>query len=138
MRLKVTTLWIVFVLQGCDINSIGPYYNLGEFTNRTISEQKALEYLVSRFAKLSSGDYEKVKYHFEPSKPNTGTRHAIWYSRRNQELKLEVDLGSGTCASWTGISQTVLDQMVRANKGLSTADSLGKSTGVSYFDCVGN
>lgn len=136
--LSVTSVFVVFSLLSCDVNAIGPYYNLGKFTSRTVAEHKTLAYLADRYDKLSSDSYEKVKYNFEPSKPNTRTQHAIWYSKTAQELMFEYDLGSGVCSSWTGINQTVLNQIVQSNKGLSTADSLGKSNGTSYINCIGN
>ncbi|GAB3808651.1 hypothetical protein GCM10028819_48150 [Spirosoma humi] len=135
--LQVIALLTVSGLLGCDVNAIGPYYNLGKFTSRTIAEQKTLAYLASRYDQLSATNYEKVKYTFDPSKPNTGTQHAIWYSKTNRELRMEVDLGSGPCAMWSEIDQAVLNQIVQANQGMSIADSLGKPKGVSYIDCVG-
>jgi hypothetical protein len=135
---SVVISFTVFGLLGCDVlNAIDPYYNLGKFTSRLVAEQKALTYLANRYDKLSATNYEQVKYTFEPAKPNTSTQHAIWFSKKNRELKMEVDLGSGPCSTWSGIDQAVLNQLVKANQGMSIADSLGKANGVSYTDCVG-
>ncbi len=134
----VVFLLAVVSLPSCDVNAVGPYHNLGKFTSRAVAEHKALEYLANRYNKLPTNNYEKVKYIFNPAKPNTRSSNAIWYNKTNQELKLEIDLGSGTCTSWTGVNQAVLNQIVAQSRGLPTADSLDKSIGSSYLSCIDN
>lgn len=125
-------------LSGCDINAIGSYYNLGKFQTRIIAENKVLAHLISRYDKLKSTDFEKISYTFDQSVPVTNSRHAVWYSKTGQELKLEADIGSGSCATWKGISEDVLRQLAISGKGLIQADSIGQSTGMNYRNCVRN
>ena len=56
--LRIAVGIFLLSLSGCDIKSIGPYYNLGKFQTRIIAENKALTYLASRYNKISSTDYE--------------------------------------------------------------------------------
>ncbi|UHG94477.1 hypothetical protein [Spirosoma oryzicola] len=138
----VTALLITISLPGCDIAAIGPDYNLGKFTSRSSAEHKALAYLADRYGELSNSKYEKVRYTFTQSNPVAGPdltlQHILWYSKTEQTIKIEADPGSGPRCSWTQIDQSALNQLVIRSQGLSLADSLGKSTGASYFQCVDN
>lgn len=135
---SVVVFCVLLCLASCDINAIGPYYNLGKFQTRIIAENKALAYLASNYDKLSSSDYEKVSYMFDQLTPVNRLKNAVWYSKANQELRLEADLGSGICAAWKGVNKDVLLQLALSSKGLISADSLGQSTGMNYRDCVRN
>lgn len=136
--LRIAVGIFLLSLSVCDIKAIGPYYNLGKFQTRIIAETKALTYLASRYDKLLSTGYEQVSYNFDQSSPANRSRHAVWYSKTDQELKLETDLGSGSCATWKGISKDVLLRLAIGGNGLISADSLGQPTGAKYQDCVSN
>ncbi|GAB3785795.1 hypothetical protein GCM10028818_48040 [Spirosoma horti] len=135
---SIAIVFFLLSLSGCDINAIGPYYNLGKFQTRIIAENKVLAHLASRYDKLSSTDFEKISYTFDQSIPVTDSRHAVWYSKTDQELELEADIGSGSCAIWKGINKDVLRQLAISGRGLIYADSLGQSTGTNYRNCVRN
>ncbi|WP_461140645.1 hypothetical protein [Spirosoma pomorum] len=136
----ITFLLIIISLPSCDLAGVGPYYNLGTFTSRSIAEHKALTYLADRYDELSNSKYEKVAFTFTHPNPVVGSnpmvRHILWYSKAEQIIRLEADPGSGPRCSWTHIDQNTLHQLASKGQGLSLADSLGKSTGVSYFQCV--
>lgn len=136
--LRIAVGIFLLSLSGCDIKSIGPYYNLGKFQTRIIAENKALAYLVSRYDKLPSTGYEQVSYTFDQSNPVNRSQHAVWYSKTDQELNLETDIGSGSCATWKGVSKDVLLRLAMGGNGLVNADSLAQSTGAKYQDCVSN
>lgn len=138
----ITALLLTLSLPSCDIAAIGPHYNLGQFTSRSVAEQKALIYLADRYGTLPTDKYGKVSYVFTQSNsiggPALRLQHILWYSKAEQTIKLEADPGSGPRCSWTHIDQNALHQLAIKSQGLSLADSLGKSTGVSYFQCVAN
>jgi hypothetical protein len=140
--LIITLLLITVSLPSCDIAAIGSYHNLGKFKSRSMAEHKALTYFANRYDKLSTSNYEKVAFTFTHPNPVAGPdltlRHILWYSKAEQTITLEADPGSGPRCSWTHIDQNILNQLVSKSQGLSLADSLGRSTGVSYFQCVGN
>jgi len=99
---------------------------MGQFPDRLTAEQKMLEYLLSDYDRLCSGDFcsgrYKLLYQF-PEKQKE-LKYAIWYDKKLGRLGVENDIYSGPCCVWVNVDQAVLADLVTEKKGILYADSL--------------
>ena len=122
------SLLLLLLLTGCEMNPIdGGYKELGKFSSKTDAQNAALKRVLDRFNKLPDNKHYKVSYSFD-GPPNQRNSQALWYDKTNQRLSIEVDKRSGIACSWDKIDRDVLQTAVTVKRGLTSVDSLGKST----------
>lgn len=133
MKLKTLLCYGLLSLVGfscdsLDVLGINQYQSIGTFDTKLEAQRVALELLLKQYDKLPANDFRKLGYTFRDVDPTMGNRHAMWYSRKEQRLGIEVDLHSGMTCTWYEVDKTTLEYIVKANLNLAGVDSLAKST----------
>lgn len=132
------TCFVLFFTTSCkDSFPKDDYVRLGQFESLIVGEREALKHLSNQYSSLPESHINKLMFDYD-SDPGVGTRiyrRAIWYGKTSQELSVEVDINSGPACGWKKVDQTVLDQLVVADKGLILADSLATPLQASSSIC---
>lgn len=126
----------VALLTGCESTGVdGGYHDLGVFSSRVQAQNIAIADILRNYGSLPTNGYYKVKYANNNALPNEHRENALWYSKGESTLRLEVDVNSGSVCSWQEVSRSVLEQAVKSTDSMNKIDSLAKPN-QPYAQCL--
>ncbi len=105
---------------------LGTYKDLGTFDTKLEAQNRAVNFILSKYSSLPENEHYKVLYSFRDAKPGDYSRNALWYHKQLQQVGLEVDIHSGMICQWTEVNKRVLEQAIQSTNSLTKIDSLAK------------
>ena len=130
MKLVTKTSFYLLTLTciACDFNPFGIDTNkdLGTFDTKVEAQNRAVNFVLSKYSSLPENEHYKVLYSFRDAKPGEYSRNALWYHKELQQAGLEVDIHSGMVCRWDEVDKHVLEQATQSTNNLIKIDSLAK------------
>lgn len=110
---------------GCkELGLTDPYRDLGSFNSRVEAQNQAITHILEKYNSMPTDQYYKVKYDNKNAPPSEFRQNALWYNKRDETLKLELDVYSGPSCTWDKVTRDVLEQASKSNDSMLKIDSL--------------
>ncbi len=122
---SLTSILAVLAVFSCkEPNLFNSYRDIGSFDSRVEAQNHALAYILANYDSLPTNREYKVKYNNDNALPSEARQNALWYNKREETLKMEVDIPDGPSCTWKNVRKDILEKATKSSNGMIALDTL--------------